>query len=204
MNNIKNIIFDLGGVLLDIDFQKSFASFEALGVRNIQQMYGQHHASELFKDLETGKINEEDFYEKIMQYIPGPVSREQVEGAWNAMLGGFRIESLAFLQDLSKKYRLFLLSNTNSIHLKKVQQILMQDTGKPSLDGYFTKAWYSHLVGLRKPDTAMYEFVLADAGIQAEESFFIDDTIENIQPARELGMRAHLLLPHEGIEGILE
>jgi FMN phosphatase YigB (HAD superfamily) len=202
MTNIKNIIFDLGGVLLDIDFQKTFTAFEALGVKNIRQMYGQHHASELFKELETGKISEEYFYERTMQYIPVPVSGEQVEDAWDAMLGGFRIESLAFLEGLSKKYKLFLLSNTNSIHLKKVQQILTRDTGKPSLDAYFSRSWYSHLVGLRKPDAAIYEFVLTDAGIRAEESFFIDDTIENIQPAIDLGIRTHLLLPHERIENL--
>lgn len=202
MANIKNIIFDLGGVLLNLDFNKTFAAFKALGVENIEQMYGQHHPSDLFKKLETGIIGEKEFYETIRKYIPGTVSDEQIAHAWNAMILDFRLDSLAELERLAKHYRLFLLSNTNSIHLKRVKEIFTQETRKPLLDEYFTKAWYSNLIGFRKPDADAYEFVLADANLDPAETFFIDDTKENIEAALEMGIPSHLLLPGEKIEDL--
>jgi putative hydrolase of the HAD superfamily len=202
MTGIKNIIFDLGGVLIDLDFNKTFAAFEALGVKNIRQMYGQHHASDLFKKLETGLLGEEAFYLATKQFIPDPVSSEQVEHAWDAMLLDFRVSSLSFLETLSKNYKLYLLSNTNSIHYKRVIEILEKDTGRNSLDGYFSKAWYSHLIGMRKPDHEAYEFVLKDAGIKPSETFFIDDTVENIEAAERMGIKSRLLLPGEKVEDL--
>lgn len=199
---IKNIIFDLGGVLLDIDYNKTFAAFKALGVENIEQMYSQHHASELFGKLETGKISEEGFYATVKKYIPQAVSNEQVEKAWSAMILDLRLESLQALEALAKDHQLFLLSNTNSIHMKRLLQVVARDTDKASLDGYFTRSWYSHLIGLRKPDKAIYEFVLQEENLKAEETFFIDDTEENITTANEMGIKTHLLLPVERIENL--
>jgi len=202
MTAIKNIIFDLGGVLLNIDYNKTFAAFKALGVENIEQMYGQHHASELFKKLETGKITEKDFYKTIRKYIPGAVSDEQIEHAWDALILDFRKDSLAEVENLSNKYKLFLFSNTNSIHLKRAHALFGKEIGKPSLDDYFIKAWYSNLIGVRKPDKEAYEFVLNDANLDPAETFFIDDTSENIETAEEIGIRSHLLLPGEKIEDL--
>ena len=199
---IKNIIFDLGGVLLNIDYNKTFTAFKALGVENIEQMYGQHHASELFEKLETGKIREEDFYATVKKYIPREVSDEQVEEAWDAMILDLRMESLQALEALTKNHRLFLLSNTNSIHMKRLLQVIARDTGKASLDGYFSRSWYSHFIGLRKPGKAIYEFVLQEENLKEEETFFIDDTEENITTAKEMGIKTHLLLPGERIENL--
>lgn len=187
---------------MNIDYNKSFDAFKALGVKNIEEMYGQHHANELFKKLETGKIGEEEFYQTIKKYIPGTVSNEQIEHAWNAMVLDFRIDSLAELERLASPYKLFLLSNTNSIHLKNVGKIFAREVAKPSLDVYFSKSWYSNLVGLRKPDKEIYQFVLEDANLDPAETFFIDDTKENIATAVEMGIRSHLLLPGEKIEDL--
>jgi HAD superfamily hydrolase (TIGR01509 family) len=202
MAAIKNIIFDLGGVLLNIDYNKTITAFKALGVENIEQMYGQHHATELFKKLETGAIGEKEFYESIRKYIPTAVSDQQIAHAWNALILDFRTDSLAELERLAKNYRLFLLSNTNSIHLRRFRKIFAEETGKPLLDDYFSKSWYSNLIGLRKPDKEAYEFVLADESLDPAETFFIDDTKENIETAVNMGIRSHLLLPGERIENL--
>ncbi len=162
MDNIKNIIFDLGGVLLNIDFKKTFEAFKALGVENIEEMYGQHHANSLFKNLETGGISDEEFFSTIKKYIPGNVTDQQIEHAWNAMILDFRMDSLAELERLATTYKLFLLSNTNSIHLRRVKEVFTRETGKPLLDDYFSRSWYSNLIGLRKPDNDIYEFVLKE------------------------------------------
>lgn len=187
---------------MNIDFKKTFTAFKELGVENIEEMYSQHHASELFKKLETGRINERDFYETIRKYIPGTVSDEQVAYAWNAMILDFRKDSLAEVEKLSRQFRIFLFSNTNSIHLKRVNELFIKEIGKTSLNGYFEKAWYSNIIGSRKPDKEAYEFVLNDADIDPAETFFIDDTKENTEAAVEIGIRSHLLLPGERIENL--
>ena len=200
MGSVKNIIFDLGGVLLNIDYDKTFAAFKALGVANIEQMYSQHHASELFAKLETGRVSENDFHTTVQKYIPGKVSNEQIDQAWNAMILNFRVECLATLEKLAKDHKLFLLSNTNSIHLRYFQKVFTRDTGKPLLDRYFSKSWYSNIIGMRKPDKEVYEFVLQEEDMDPAETFFIDDTKENIDTAVNMGIRSHLLLPGERIE----
>jgi putative hydrolase of the HAD superfamily len=112
----------------------------------------------------------------------------------------FRVESLAVLEQLKTRYTIFLLSNTNSIHLTAFNQILLKQTGKSSLDGYFIKSYYSHLINKRKPYVATYDWVLQDAQIVAEETLFIDDSINNIKGATEAGIQTHCLLPHETIQ----
>ncbi len=200
MNPIKNIIFDLGGVLLDIDYQKTTRAFIELGVKDFDSMFNQFHSDELFTRLETGSISEPDFFEQIRKTIPHPVSNEQIESAWNAMILKFRTSSLACLEELGSRYNIFLLSNTNSIHFRAFREQFTRETGKPDLDRYFRKAWYSHLVRLRKPERAIYEFVLGDAGISATETLFIDDSVNNINAAELLGIRTHLLSADERVE----
>lgn len=200
MAKLKNIIFDLGGVLLNIDYQKTKTSFEELGFTEFDKMYSQYSADMLFSNLETGKVSNDIFYDKLVQAGNGIVSKEQITKAWNAMLLDFRTGSLAFLEELSKKYQLYLLSNTNAIHLAAFNEIFTRETGKPSLDAYFTKAYYSQLVGLRKPNKDIFEFVLSDAGIEAEETLFIDDSYNNIETANEMGFKTHLLLAGEKVE----
>lgn len=200
MNGIKNIIFDLGGVLLDIDYNKTISAFKDLGIENFEEMFSQLHSNALFEKLETGHISEEYFYKTIKKVIPGPVSNEILDKAWNAMILGFPKEKLEFLTGISDRYKIFLLSNTNSIHLKYFRKIFTKDTGKLTLDSYFSKTWYSHLIGLRKPYKEIYEFVLHDAHLIAEETLFIDDTAANIDTALQSGLKTHLLLPQESIE----
>ena len=200
MRNIKNIIFDLGGVLLDIDYNQTISAFKKLGVENFDEMFSQLVANDLFVKLETGHISTPDFYAAIRSCIPTPVTDKMIDLAWNAMMLSFRKECLVFLESLVNRYNLFLLSNTNAIHLKYFQQIFARDTGKPLLDSYFNKVWYSHLIGLRKPTAAIYEFVLKDAGLAANETLFIDDLAANIKGAKAVGIKTHLLLPNERIE----
>ena len=202
MNGIKNIIFDLGGVLLNIDYLKTTESFKKLGFTDFENMYTMLKANNVFDNLETGHISETDFYSYLMGTVNGTVSREQVEKAWNAMLLDFRTESLAHLQKLGGTHRLFLLSNTNIIHKREFDKIFSLQAGPGSVDDFFEKAYYSHHVGLRKPHSAIFEFVLQDAGLLAGETFYIDDLHPNIETAEKLGFRTHLLLPGQKIEDL--
>jgi glucose-1-phosphatase len=200
MRPIKNIIFDLGGVLINLDFDRSTRAFAALGFDHFEKMFSQFNANELFEKLEKGTISEDAFYEVLKKAGKKDLTNEQIKFAWNSLLLDFREDSLSFLHALKKDYKLFLLSNTNSIHFDAFNLVLKEQTGLSSLDPLFTKAWYSHLIGLRKPYPEIFEFVQKDAGIQASETLFIDDTIDNIQAAQQLGFNTHHLLATEKIE----
>lgn len=200
MIKTKNIIFDLGGVLLDLNFQKSIEAFKALGIENFDDMFSQFKADDLFEKLETGKISEAYFYSAIKKRTKLEISDDEIDNAWNALILHFRTESLEFLEKLSRNYKLYLLSNTNNIHLKFVKGLFTKETGKALLDEYFIKAWYSNEVGLRKPGAGIFTFVLQEENLNATETLFIDDTLINIETAKDLGFKTHHLLPTERIE----
>jgi len=200
LNGIRNILFDLGGVLLDIDYNKTEQAFRDLGFDNFDHMYSQFRADALFEKLETGHVTIDDFYTKLKERASRELTDEQLNKAWCAMILDFRKESLAYLKILSQRYRVYLLSNTNEIHIAALEKQYAEQLGAGWLDDYFHKAYYSSRIGLRKPHKECYEFVLADAGIRAEETLFIDDSYNNIEAAAIVGLSTHLLLPEERIE----
>jgi FMN phosphatase YigB (HAD superfamily) len=200
MAKTKNIIFDLGGVLLDLDFQRTIIAFEKLGLKNFESMFSQFTADELFEKLETGQLSEAAFYAAVKTRTSRAITEAEIDHAWNALILNFRTKSLELLDMLSADYKLYLLSNTNSIHLKYFTELFTRETGKPLLDKHFTKAWYSNEIGLRKPGAQIFEYVLQAESLQAAETLFIDDTLTNIETAQKLGFKTHLLLPTERIE----
>jgi HAD superfamily hydrolase (TIGR01509 family) len=199
---LKNILFDMGNVLFSIDYKKTEDAFVELGYGNFSQMYSQFTADALFEKLETGKISTEDFYTKLIASHPEKITEQQITNAWNGMLLHWRMESLEFLKILAKKYKLYLLSNTNDIKLAAVNNMLKMETGKESIDDLFTTAYYSHKINLRKPNADIFEFIAKDAVINPQETLFIDDLKNNIATAAQLGFKTHLLLEGETIEGL--
>ena len=200
MSSIKNIIFDLGGVLLNIDYNKTSDAFKKLGFENFDNMYSQFTADQLFEKLETGHVTEEEFVKVLSGVALGKVPDKDIINAWNAMLLDFRKESFDFLETLTPKYNLYLLSNTNAIHMNAFHGDFVKQVGKSKLDDYFIKAWFSNKIGLRKPNKNIYEFILRDGNLKAEESLFIDDSINNIETAMEMGIQTHHLKPGQKIE----
>lgn len=189
--------------MLNLDYGKTSEAFKAMGFVEFDAMYSQFRADELFAKLETGQVTDADFYTVLQKVAPKEISREQLTTAWCAMLLDFRVESLAALDGIRKRYNIYLLSNTNSIHLQAFHRIYEEQFGSGFLDDHFTKAYYSHHMGLRKPDSKIYSYVLEDAGINAAETVFIDDSWINLPPAEALGIRTHLLQPGERIEALL-
>lgn len=195
MEKIKNIIFDLGGIFIDIDFKKTESAFVSLGVTNFNDFYTQHTASSLFEDLETGKASPSEFYERFRQETGVAITDEQIRDAWNAMLGNFHIERLNWLEEIGFRYKIYLFSNTNLIHYDAFQKIYQQCSGKENFDDYFIKAHYSHDLGVRKPYPESFKKLLAIENLEANETLFIDDTYKNIEGAKEAGLQTILLLP---------
>ncbi len=199
---IKNIIFDLGGVLLNINYALTEQAFVRLEFDHFSEMYSQFTADALFERLETGHVGEAEFYKRMLERAPANVSEKDITQAWNAMLLDFRIDAIEYVKELRKTHRLFLLSNTNAIHFAAFQKIYIETFGQFDFDSLFEKAWYSHIIGYRKPHPEVYEFVLGDAGITAGETLFIDDSYPNIEASKKLGIQSHLLVGGERIQQV--
>ncbi|WP_295125945.1 HAD family phosphatase [uncultured Chitinophaga sp.] len=196
MEGIKHIIFDLGGVILNIDYMLTEQAFIDLGVKNFRELYSQFHANALFEDLETGGISNDDFLHELQKAAPDGVTIEQIVTAWNAMLLDFPVARLQVLQQLQNYYDTFLLSNTNAIHQSAFNAILFQSRGLPSLDLFFNKSYYSHKIGYRKPEKEAYQIILDENKLDPAATLFIDDTLPNITAAQELGIKTiHLQAP---------
>ncbi|WP_341842219.1 HAD family phosphatase [Chitinophaga caseinilytica] len=196
MQGIRHIIFDLGGVILNIDISLTARAFESLGLDNFGKHYSQAHVSTLFNDLETGRVSEQEFVDKMKSVLPEGTTDQQVIDAWNALLLDYPVARLQLLQQLRNHYDLFLLSNTNAIHMKAFNKILERERGIPSLAAFFDKTYYSHLMGCRKPEPEAWQMVLDENGLKPEHTLFIDDTLPNVEAARALGIQSvHLQSP---------
>jgi len=194
MPRIKNIIFDLGGVILDIDFKKTEKAFVELGVTNFNELFGLGRAASFFRDHEAGKITDNEFLASLQKLASHSLEAEVVQKAWNALLINFPPARIEFLKNIKSKYRLFLLSNTNAIHLAAFQKMYMDAFNNGSLDDLFEKVYYSHQIGFRKPDKEIYQLVLEENDLNPGETLFIDDALVNVEAAKALGIKSiHLL-----------
>lgn len=200
--DIDAIIFDFGGVILNIDYQKTNKAFTDLGVKHFSDMYSQKSANPLFQHLEEGKINEEEFYSQFKRSAEVDLSDEQIKEAWNALLSDYREEALSTLRSLRSKYKLYLLSNTNIIHHRKFNKIYDEQIRAGSLKDYFDKAYYSHEIGFRKPNKEAYEYVLKENNLSPSQTLFIDDSIQNIEGAKAVGLQTIYLQDGTGIEDL--
>ena len=194
---VKNIIFDLGGVIINLNYQLTRKAFEILGVANFNDLYTQHHANPLFEQLEVGAIEPEAFYEALRQATGLTLTNSQIETAWNAMLLDFPVERLLWLDQIKNKYNIYLFSNTNTIHYKAFTTIYAQTAPlvglNPNFNHFFKTAYYSHTLKQRKPAVAAFEAVLQDAKLDPAQTLFIDDTISNIEGAQKAGLQTLFL-----------
>jgi FMN phosphatase YigB (HAD superfamily) len=198
-NNIKNIIFDLGGVILNIDYNLTAEAFKKLGLKDFEEKYSQAKQSRLFDKLETGEILASDFRKELKSYIGDTVSDEDLDSAWNAMLLDLPTERIELLKNLKNNYRLFLLSNTNAIHHKAYSDAMQITYGNADFSSVFEKQYLSFQLGLRKPDKEIFELVLTENNLTASETIFIDDSIQHVEGARGAGLTAYHLQPGESI-----
>lgn len=191
----ENIIFDLGGIFIDIHYRKTEEAFKNLRVHNFNELYTQHHANPLFELLETGKITSQEFFDAFRKATALRLTDNQIRDAWNAMLGNFDPAKLEWLKEIGTRYRVFLFSNTNIIHYDCFQQIFRENTGFQNFDDFFIKAYYSHDLGMRKPYREAFQKLLELEQLTAGETLFIDDTPKNIEGAKQAGLHTILLQP---------
>ena len=189
IKGIRHIIFDLGGVLINIDYQLTEKAFIEAGISDFPGLYSQLKQSDLFDNWEMGKISREEFLAAMKQASATNISEQQILTAWNAMLLDFPVRRLQILQQLRLYHDLFLLSNTNEIHEETFNNILMESHGIPNIGVFFDRVYLSHRVGLRKPMLEIFERVLEENNLKPEHTLFIDDSPQHIEGAKRAGIQ---------------
>ena len=192
-DSIENIIFDLGGVILNIDYQLTENAFKTLGIQNFSDLYTQAAQTGLFDNYEKGLCSTPYFINALLDFLPPNTSANKVVSAWNAMILDFPTENLELLKQLKNKYRLFLLSNTNDIHLQAVNRSLQRVSETKNLAPYFEKTYYSFEMGMRKPSGEIFDKVCLDNNLSPSKTLFIDDTERHIAGAKAVGLQTHFL-----------
>jgi putative hydrolase of the HAD superfamily len=182
---IKNVIFDLGGVILNLDTERTYQAFAQISGKNVSDLKSKAASSNFFDEYERGAIIDNQFRERIREFLEIQVADDTIDQAWNAMLLDLPAARLQLLNEVGKKFRTFLLSNTNGIHLTCFRKI---EVNNKSLDNYFEAAYFSHLVKMRKPDQEIYEYVLKSNQLKAIETLFLDDNLANLQGASAIGI----------------
>jgi putative hydrolase of the HAD superfamily len=191
----KNLIFDLGNVLYDIDFKKMNEGFTSIGIKNIASHFTLNQSHPLFLDLEMGFINEQAFFDGFRVLSNLPLTNDQIITAWNSLLVGFRKSSIAWVKEHQLKYPTFLYSNTNQIHCDHFIPEFEKEVADYPFESLFQTPYYSHKMGMRKPDSASFQYILDKEGLIAGETLFIDDNEPNILAAASVGLKVLHLKP---------
>jgi HAD superfamily hydrolase (TIGR01509 family) len=197
MKKIKSIIFDLGAVLLNISYQKTIEEFDKLGIKNSYTFYSKKLQTNIFNLLETGEISESDFIKEIQKHCTESTNT-QILYAWNAMLLDLPLHRVELLKQLKKDFNLYLLSNTNSIHITEFENKIGSKQYKEFYQ-LFDKVYYSHKIGHRKPNAEAFQLIIEENNLIAEEILFIDDSPQHIEGAKKLGIKTYHLLDDEDV-----
>ena len=201
--NINTLIFDFGGVIINLDKARCIRSFKELGFIDIDRYLGDFIQSGIFLKLEKGELSPDEFRSEIKKLIPEKVTDEQINKAWNSFLAGIPTEKMDMLLELKKKFKLLLLSNTNSIHKECYQEIFIHYNGLP-MSAYFDKMYVSYEMGLVKPDPLIFQKLISDSGITPSECLFLDDGVKNIEAGQEAGFQTYLVEKNDNLQFLLD
>lgn len=181
---IKSIILDLGGVLLNINYNKTVEAFKAIGVPSFEKVFNQFKQNNISDLFETGKVSGDEFYKSVRGN--SDITREQFDIAWNAMLLDFPKIRMEIIKALSKDFNLYLCSNTNAIHYRAFISVVNQY--EEDFERIFDSVYYSHKVGFRKPNANIFKHILKENSLLTEETLFLDDSIQHIEGANAVGI----------------
>lgn len=195
MENIDNLIFDLGGVILTLDMPETAKRLASYGITEYNNLFRGGNVSSFFEDYEVGRISDTGFLQSLKGLTRQPVSDAELLDAWNAMLGIFPEERIALLSSLKSKYRLFLFSNTNALHVTAFRK-KYRDAYNAQFDDLFEKAYYSNELGMRKPNVASFQHIIAEQDLDASRTVFLDDSPANVEAAEAAGLKGIHIRPN--------
>lgn len=196
-NNIKNIIFDLGGVVIDIDFELTFKALAELSPYSLNETKKIMGELNIWDIYERGELSDDEFIKTLKKELKITAYNDKVIAAWNALLLQIPKERIDLIRTLNNKYQTYVLSNTSLYHIIGLNQILKESSGDLSLHSVMNNTiYFSYEINRRKPDLDIYEFVIKDANITPSETVFLDDNLDNVLAAREAGLNAiHVEVP---------
>ena len=201
---IRNIIFDFGGVLFEIDYDLPAIAFEKLGFGDFKSFYTQAAQNPMFDLLETGKIENDKFLDFLNEFVP-EASREQVLHAWNVILLRIMPNEVECVHKIRQSgIRTFLLSNTNAIHVAEFEQMIANTMDFELFKSAFEKIYYSNAIGIKKPHPETFLQVCEWNGLNPAETLFIDDSAQHVEGAFLAGLHAYHLKPGERISELLK
>lgn len=190
---IKNLLLDMGGVILDVSYQRVIETFKSYGIENFDKVYTQAKQVEIIDLFEEGKCTAEEFRDGIRKLVGKELSDEQIDKAWFSMILEIPRDVIQLLGVLKLKYRLFLFSNTNILHIEYLKKEFERQLGFDLFNCVFDKAFFSNEIHHRKPHPESFKYVLEQAGIEAEETLFIDDSKQHLEGASKVGLNTYWL-----------
>lgn len=206
MEKIKNIIFDYGNVIFEIDFNRTQNALLQLGIANPAEFYGHRNQNPIFDSFEMAGVSAEEFRAEIRKAAHNhDLTDQQIDEAWNSLLIGVSANNHDVLLAMKNKYRTFLLSNNNEIHYEWIIKHIKEKYGIYNYDDFFEKAYFSQLMKLRKPNVNIFEQVIKENDLNPEETLFIDDSPQHIEGAKKAGLHTLLMDVHpEKLEDFLK
>lgn len=195
----KAVIFDFGNVIINIEFQRIYQTFAKFTSKPVAYIEKRITEDQIFRRYETGQFTDEEFREVIRQTLGFPLSDHEVDTAWNAILLDIPTERIELINKIRQKYPVYLLSNTNNIHITASNNYLKKNHGVSSLNQLFDQLFLSYEMGMWKPDAEIYNHVLKKLKLQPNETLFFDDNLHNIESAKKLGMQTVLVEPPTSI-----
>lgn len=202
-NSVSTIVFDLGGVLVNLDKPRCVANFEKIGIHVMEDLLSLTHQRGFIMDFELGLISDAEFRNKLRSYSEIKPTDEQINQAWNSFLVDIPNEKLALLKKLKGKFKILMLSNTNVLSFNYTVDTMFQANGN-KLEDYFDKCYLSYELHKAKPSSEIFEYLLQDAGVKAENCLFIDDGESNIKAAESLGFKTYFAKTHEDLTPVFQ
>lgn len=191
LSNIKSIIFDIGGVLVDLNFDRCIDSFNAIGFKDAKDMVSCYHPAAFFGEMERGEITTDQFLNEIRKASGQELSNDAIRSAYGSLLSGIPIDKLRLIKSLRDRgYKIYALSNISELLMVPISKYFEADS--LTMDDYFDKMYLSYQMGVMKPNPKIYEMLIADSGITPSQTLFIDDGEKNIAAAREFGLQVYL------------
>ncbi|MCK9322006.1 MAG: HAD family phosphatase [Bacteroidales bacterium] len=204
MSEIKNLLLDLGGVVLNVDYHKMVDVFKEYGVMDFDKHFTQAKQVEIIDKFEEGKCTIEEFRNGIRDLINVDLTDKQIDNAWFSMILDLPKERIELIGLLKLKYNVYLFSNTNELHIELLKKRYEEEFGFDIFQMLFTKAYFSNEIKMRKPHPESFQWLLNDAEIKAEETLFIEDSPQHIEGAKKVGLNTYWLTGGETINDLYD
>ncbi|WP_375578772.1 HAD family phosphatase [Marivirga tractuosa] len=204
MQKIKTIIFDLGGVIINLYVEKTISAFAQLSGLSEKEVEKAYLSADVFKQYEKGLISDDEFRQSLRDNFNLKASDDEIDQAWNAMLGEIPNDRIESIKSLKQNYKCIVLSNTNAIHESAFHKILSNSFSYQHLNDLFHEVYFSHDLNQRKPDQEIYQNVLNLSQTEATEALFMDDGQANLDSASKLGIHTLHIPRNDGLMNLLK